>query len=614
MDSPSPSPSSLTFLKEAQESFEQILNERKSILRPEIKLNTVKEALERLLCRWKGFKVETLEPREYESVLEAQKIVLNISLIYKVLVDQDLTNVLTNQDLTNVLTDQDLTNVLTDQDLTNQVLTDQVDLIPQTQNSTTEDESIIHDHVVGENDEIIINNTTDISLIILELERLIDSLDKGSSNDSEDMIKSITRERRLKLQIILLAFLCQSQSRTGQVSINFEDTVITFSREDILAAFTKILPKPFNYNFYMKYYASFLQNFVLSLKDGKLRHLIISVLGGFCKQFPQFPLSFEERHDIVMKRLGMESFNLEDCCDRIETRAAVMSFESPIEMAQKMFHLWLLIDTSEFLTFDDNFMAIYVFSSDLPVYHEQIMRIFYVLNRIDEVVREIGYSAYSTPQFISYYTTVYTEMHTLFSKLIRALTKNYEIYEIQSDPISGAIKRKTEASAFMPLKLKELAIYLTCPMACLDSILRLSLEVLDIPILFGDEEEKFVFTTQPQSNLVLHDFVASDRENFAEHMVELYPCLDRHFSRFHKSKKMESQGPNTSLPPSYHLFASKPPTYDNINESSTDLDLEMQANDAVVGEDCCSYFCKKVFPALIFSTILILTVIFYIKG
>lgn len=595
--------SSPTFLQEALERFEQILNERKAILRPDIKKCTVKEALGRLLFRWKGLDVETLESREYETVFEAQKIVLNLSLIYNNLLNEDQETATEN------------------------------DTVSEEVNNTfiAENEFIIDDIIAG-NDSNINNTVTatfnnnyifdtattdlssqdseenfDFSVIVSELDRLINLLEKGPADDS-DMIKSIKLSRRLKLQIILLAFLCQSH--TGEISSKFEQVAVTFSREDTFAAFNKILPRAYNYNFYMKYYAPFLQNFVMSIKIGKMKHLMISVLECFSKQFPQFPFSFEERHGIVMKKLGMESFNLEDCCDRIETRAAVISFESPIEMARKMFHLWLLIDASEFITFDDNFMAIYVFSSDLSVYHEQIMRIFYILNRIDEVVREIGYLAYSTPKFISYYTTVYAEMHSLFSRLIRALSKNYEIYEMESDPISGAIRRKTEASAFMAAKLRELAIYFTCPMACLDSILRLSLEVSDIPILFENEEEKFIFTTQVQSILVLHDFVASDREKFAEHMVELYPCLDRHFSRFHKSKKMESQGPNTALPPSYHLFASKPPTYENINDP--DVDLEMQQSTEVDLEQSCFIYCTSVLPALIFLSIIIVTIIIFI--
>ena len=69
------------YKRKAQESFELILNERKAILRTEIKKNTVKAALDRLLFRWKGLEVESLESREYETVLEAQKIKLSLSLL-----------------------------------------------------------------------------------------------------------------------------------------------------------------------------------------------------------------------------------------------------------------------------------------------------------------------------------------------------------------------------------------------------------------------------------------------------------------------------------------------------------------------------------------------------
>lgn len=614
MDSTSsPPPKSLVFLRESQASLEKILNERKAILRPDVTKVTVRDALIKLLVLWKDLQVEYLESREYESVLEAQKIVFTLLLIYKTLIyDAPVDTpdpIVSPEEPANPVIEE--TDVTTDENMeveANTVIDENADI---NENTVIGETPPIEETLVTEETSAIEENTIflDFPFFPSELERLIGVLEEGFLED-DNMIKSISISRRLKLQIILLAFLCQTEELSYLPK--FEETAANFSREDIFAAFNKILPRVFNYNLYMKYYDSFLQNFVMSCKSGKLRNSLVSVFDCFRKQFPQFPhLTFEQRHGKVMRELGMESFNLEDCCDRIETRAAVLALEAPIEMARKMFNIWLLLDASEFLTFDDNFMVIYVFSSDFSVFYEQFMRIFYVINRIDESVREIGYMAYSTPRFVSYYIKLYVEMHRILSKLIRALSKNYEIREVESDPLSGAIKRKSEASEFMAAKLKELCIYLTCPLACLDSILRLSLDVTDIPVLFGEEEERFIFTSKVQSILILHDFVASDREKFAEHMVELYPCLDRHFSRFHKSKQMESQGPNTALPPSYHLFASKPPTYDNINDpaQSPTLDLEGQT-EGQVGEDCCTRFFKTVLPALIFFLILV-AIVFY---
>lgn len=364
----------------------------------------------------------------------------------------------------------------------------------------------------------------------------------------------------------------------------------------------------------MKYYQPFLETFLMKIADVKLRNLMISGFESFAKQFPQYPLSFEERHQIVMKKLGMESFNLEDCCDRIETRASVMSLEAPIEMAQKMRDIWLLLEASKFLVFDDNCMVIYVFSSELPVFHEQIMRIFYIINRIDEAVREVGYPSYCTPKFVSFYRTVYTEMHKWFVRLVRGLSRNYEVYELESDKTTGAIQRKELLTPFMLAKLKELCIFMTCPLANLDSTIRFCIEVTDLPILFGEEEERFIFTTPTQNILILHDFVASDRERFAQHTVELYPCLDRHFSRFHKSKKTDSQGPNLSLPPSYHLFekSAKPPQYEyyQSENNSEDQDLEAQMDNRVdVETDCCSSCCRNVLPGMLFMFICIILIV-----
>lgn len=501
-----------TFLEKAQTSLQTILNERKSILRPDITKEAVKEALDRLIYIWKDLQVETFETKDFEQALECQKIFLTLSLVYLVEYPWDISKE-------------------------------------------------IEEDTTGKNESSHISEFFEV-----ELDRLCTILESIQSDPNINVIKSISLTRRLKQQILIISLIQHSHSNS--ISPRFEQVVCSISREDLYSALTKIVPRAYNYNLYMKYYHLFLQTFVMSLSAPKLKSAMVSALSCVEKQFPQFKLSFEKRHRTVMKGLGMETFSLEDCCDRIETRAGVLANEGPLDASQKMVNLWLLLDVSRFLTFDDNLMAIYVFSSDLPVFHEQLMRIFYVINRIDETVREVGYLAYATSKFITRYKLVYTEMHSLFKKLVRALGKNYEIYELESDSQSGAIRFKPEPSALISSKLNELCIHFSCPLACLDSIIRLSLEQSDIPILFGDEEEKFVFTAQVQSLLVLHDFIAGDREKFAEFMVELYPCLDRHFSRFHmsKSKLNDSQGPNTALPPSYHLFAtSKPPTYANID-------------------------------------------------
>lgn len=566
-----------TFFQVSQEILStKILNERKAILLVDVKKATVREALKGLTEFWKALKVEDLESREYEGILEGQKNFLTLSLIYQSLAEEDEVNEDTGDEGLEVLEDLEVeVEVDTQQE--------------QAKEQTEEDTSI------------------DTSLIEEAFERYCKFLEKDSMHET-DTVKSITLSRLIKSQLILVSLILGAlKPSESSFQGKFEGICAeAFSKEEIFASFYKILPKPFYYNLYMKYYQPFLQTFTMKISDMRLRNFMISSLEAFSKRFPEFPLRFEERQEIVMRRLGMESFNLEDCCDRIETRASVMALEAPIEMAQKMRDIWLLLEASKFLVFDDNCMTVYVFSAELPVFHEQIMRIFFVLNRLDETVREVGYISYCTPKFVSHFTTVYTEMHSWFVRLVQALSRNYEIYELESDKVTGRIRRKSEMTPFIAAKLKELSIFMTCPLASLDSTMRLSMEINNLPILFGDEEERFLFTTPIQNILVLHDFVANDRESFAKHTVELYPCLDRHFSRFHGSKKTYSQGPNLALPPSYHLFAksAKPPKYEYYE--SNQEDLEAQMNDLVdVDEDCCGFCCKNILPGIIFVFALI---------
>ena len=582
-----------TFLQASQDTLHSILNERKSILHTDVKKGTAREALTKVLSYWKDdFRPETLESKEYEEALEAQKNVLSLSLIYKSLAEDHEASVVAVGEETQIY----------DQDSVEHGMTEDQDSV-ENENCPPE---IVPERTAGKSLEL------NLQQLSTAFKRICDRIEKGPDNET-NMVKSITIARRTKTQLIIVTLILTALN--SEIPSNFERICANFfSKEELYSSFLKVLPKAYNYNLFMKYYQPFLQSLFTnsSITDIRLRNdLISSIETVVLKQFPQYPLSFDERHEIVMKRLGMESFSLEDCCDRIETRASVMSLEAPIEMAQKMRDIWLLLEASKFLNFDDNCMTIYVFSSELPVFHEQIMRIFYVINRIDEAVREVGYASYATPKFVSFYTTIYTEMHSWFVSLVRALSRSYVIYELESDKITGAIRRKEEMTPFIAAKLKELCIFMTCPLASLDSTLRLSIEVEDIPILFGDEEERFIFTAPAQNILVLHDFVASDREQFAKHTVELYPCLDRHFSRFHKSKKGDSRGPNDlSLPPSYHLFAksSKPPEYEYYQTitrpENDDLDLEAQNDFSDENQqNCCSFGCKHILPGLLFLSI-----------
>ena len=68
-----------------------------------------------------------------------------------------------------------------------------------------------------------------------------------------------------------------------------------------------------------------------------------------------------------------------------------------------------------------------------------------------------------------------------------------------------------------------------------------------MPKLFDEEQKRFIFNTPQFKFFTLYDFIASDREKFATRIVELYPCLDKHFHfhRLNRSNKASTQSINT---------------------------------------------------------------------
>lgn len=614
---------SKTFLQKAQDIFHELINERKAIFRSEVSKEKLTEGLKKLLAIHNDqsipyfsnpssdFSNLDTNTKELDSLFELKKLILTLSLALDEYPEKKSETEESARDTVaenlsqgpdqDQMQDQNQ-EIISDAETPNSDLNQQFEIIEMSDLSSFTDNEFW--------DELeFIRNTLKILCNVM-LNGSITKVKPGTN-----MIKTININRRLKLEIIQLFMIYFSITFEMPGSL-FEEVIPFYSREELYTIINKIIPKVYNYNLYMQYYNNFLDCIYTSLKESNNRSTVLSIIRSIDKQFPQFPLTFEQRRANVLKILGWDTWNLEDCCDRIETRAAVLVTESPIEMCQKMSNLWMLLDGSTFLSFDDNFMAIYAFSSELSVFHEQIMRIFFIINRIDEVVRDVGYEAYATKKFVTYYKEMYTELHFLFVRLVRAINRNYEIYELECDPISGKIEKKLLPSLNMAAKLRELCIYMTCPLACLDSILRLNLDYTDLPILFDEEGERFVFTAQVQSLLVLHDFISGDREKFAEFMVELYPCLDRHFSRFHKSKKSDSQGPNTALPPSYHLFTTKPPTYENINNPSSinnNNDVNIPIDEVDENRDLCNKCCN-IFPAFVFFGLFILTIFIFIWG
>ena len=65
------------------------MDERKAFLHQNVTKRTVKKALEELLAYWKDLSVDLVESSDYETILEAEKIFLTLTLIYKGLLNDE---------------------------------------------------------------------------------------------------------------------------------------------------------------------------------------------------------------------------------------------------------------------------------------------------------------------------------------------------------------------------------------------------------------------------------------------------------------------------------------------------------------------------------------------
>lgn len=494
------------------------------------------------------------------------------------------------------------------------------------------EESIV-DFISDDDDDILVVKDETTSKIIREqeqeqafnthlipdLDRVIPLLIKALTTDqisSSSVVSTIQAIKNVKIHIFLLSMLRFSFS--GDIPDGFESFSRSLTREELFMILNKIVPKAYDCNFHKIYFSPFLTRFFESFQSSQYRDTFKSVLETVERRFSPFLDTYATRHKKLIHDFGWATWNLEDCCDRVETRAGVLLAESPIENCEKMLQLWYLLDASRFVTIDNISLTVHCFSADLPVYYEQLMRIFFILNRIDESIGDIGYDAYATPEFVSIYVCIYVELHSLFNDLVNALYKNYEVQELVLDSDSGRVSKLPFDSSTV-IKLRELSIYMTLPLGLLDSNLRFSLAENDLPALFNDETERFLFTVPIINRLQLHEFVSNDRQKFAEHVVDFYPCLDRHFSQYHKSKKTSSQSFNTTLPPSYFLFAKLPPTYVNINvstptQSSLDLYTPPTFNASVVEiEESKMLGCESICKIFIGSILIFIGLIIFIN-
>ncbi len=393
---------------------------------------------------------------------------------------------------------------------------------------------------------------------------------KISCAGTSGVMSQITGTKHVKTQIFLLALIL-FVSRHGKVDCVSIDTIIKgFSREELFVVLGKVLPRCYDANLYFAYFKPLLADFIaqsLTCDQERLKLLMVTLEKRYDEPMKTgiFPLRF----NMVIEELGWARNSLDWCGEQIPTRAT-LSDDSPFELIERIVKLWYLLDTSRVFTVDDFSLQIYVFSDDVMVYYQHLMRLFFILNRMREIsdseeVWESVLSSSDYSQFLDSLVLVYTEMHSRFTHLCRVLNRSYEIIEIESDPETGAVERKHSLDPEIGAKLRELCLYMTCPLAAMDVRLRLKIYYEMAPILFDEETERFIFSLPLKRILPALNFLSHDREYFAEHIADMYSCLDRHFCQFHPLKKSQIRYDDHALPPAYSNFAKTPPMYTALN-------------------------------------------------
>lgn len=341
----------------------------------------------------------------------------------------------------------------------------------------------------------------------------------------------------------------------------------------------QILPPVYGANFYYAYFEPSLARCLVfynsnnnddeSGAEESIKEERVAKLRRFY-DLPERRDLFLYRHDKVLHQLGWRHKTLEQCCEEIPIRAS-LSEDSPFELLERVENLWHLLDTARVFSIDDAFLTIYVFADEINVYYEQLMRLFYLLNRIREIMDsgdtwEAILASGHYGQFLKSYAHIYTEMHQRFEHLCRILDSHSTIVKLTVDEETGAVTESQPAAAEPEItaKLQDLCLYMTCPLALMDTRLRLYFQYEQAPSLFNGQSNLFIFTLSMKRTLPQLDFIAADREYFAEHIADMYTCLDRHFCQFHPLKKDLMRYEDDTLPPAYSNFAKTPPLYTTL--------------------------------------------------
>ena len=405
---------------------------------------------------------------------------------------------------------------------------------------------------------------------------------KVSCAGTSGVMSQITGTKHVKVQIFLLALVLFVSGHGRVDCANVGDIIRSYSREELFVVLGKVLPRCYDANLYFAYFKPLMTDFIAQIltSDQERLKLLLSTLEKRYDE-PMKTNTFPVRFSSILFELGWSQNSLDWCCEQIPTRAT-LSDDSPFELIERILKLWYLLDTSRVFTIDDFSLQIYVFSDDVMVYYQHLMRLFFILNRMREIndseeVWESVLSSQDYSQFLDSFVLVYTEMHARFTHLCRVLNRNYEIIEIESDSETGAVERKTSLDPEIGAKLRELCLYMTCPLAAMDVRLRLKIYYEMAPVLFDEETERFIFSLPLKRILPALDFLSSDREYFAEHIADMYSCLDRHFCQFHPLKKSQIRYDDHALPPAYSNFAKTPPMYTALHIPSYHQGIQFNA-------------------------------------
>lgn len=290
---------------------------------------------------------------------------------------------------------------------------------------------------------------------------------------------------------------------TGDVGIcEVETWIASFAEVDFDCMLNDVLPPTYKANLFLAYIEPSLSRFVgahLTNRADKVRHHLSIIRQRYHQ--PMKAEAFLPRHLTVLDKHGWRHRSLEQCCEEVPIEVTLPT-DLPFELVERVKRIWHLLDTSHVFAVRIHYGTIFVIEGEIDLYYKQLMRLFYILNRIRELLASksvsdpIGTRGHNG-QLLETFVQLYTEMHDRFSGLCRVLDRYRSIVRLHYDSHTGLIAEVGDAGKDDPeivAKLRDLCLNMTCPLAIMDTCLQLYMHHDKAPSLFNRTTNQFLLS------------------------------------------------------------------------------------------------------------------------